>query len=337
MLITYDPSVPGRLKVSKVYNVTYDDAITYAAKKSVELKEGDAIFCLPDTSIPRFKLQGIYEKYGFNSVKNIKAADYIFIGQKSTSNSLKALSTKQVTYTRCYLIPDIKTVNAFKHAFDPASPAYAPEAVRDMIANHLSEFVISEDDANSYRLYIHQETGKYPWFRYSYIRENFISLPEPSLYSKLRSEEHLLQVVSSESIVITDQKFEELQRMFDSGIDYNIVLAMEIMANSNYNESIINNYFLILDNAHRIRRLKEATHKNFKALLTFFNLDLSSIGGRFTVNKLEQLTTLLKDYGMFTESSMQRMLEKFSSDNAVFRGVYYNAEIRPNEGLTYDD
>ena len=337
LVIAYDPSVQGRLKVSRQYMVSHNDAVDYAFHKSVELKSEDKIFCLPDTTIPRFKLQGLYEKYGFRSVKNINDANYIFIGPKSKGKSNNLISSKQVTYERYYIIENIQAAYMFQYAFDPANVIYAPDAVNEIMDNHSAVFVMSESDASVYREYVYKETGHYVWFRYSFSRENFISLPEPSLYSKLRSEEHLLNLLSSESIVITDQKFEELQRMFDSNVDENIILAMEIMANSNYHESILNNYFLLNKNSYKIRRLKEANHKNFKSLLNFFNLELSQIGGRFSNYRLESLTSFLKDYGKFTEEAMYRMLQEYAYDNSDFRGTYYNAVIRPNEDLTYDE
>lgn len=337
MLISYDPSVKGRLRVSRVYVVTHNDAVSYAASKTVELKPDDNIYCLPDVSIPRFKLQGPSEKHGFKVVKNIDKADYIFIGPRSKGKSLSNLSNKQVEYSRCYVMPDIASARIFSNAVDPASPIYAPDFVNCICDNPKIEYIMNERDASEYRQYIYDETQSYIWFRYNYTRENFISLAQPSLYNKLRSENHLTQLISDQSIVITNQKYEELQRMFNSDSDDNIVLAMEIMANSNYPESILNNYFLLHQNSYKIRRSRASTHKNFKSLLNFFNTELSYLTGSFSTSKLEGLTEVLIRHNKFTQEARDRMLEMFISSNYTFRGKYYNNEMRPNEDLKYDE
>ena len=337
-LITYDPKIQGCLRVNLVYNVKYNDAVSYAKSKKLEVKEGDKLFYLPDLTISRFKLKDAESKYNFKSIRDIEQADYIIIGQNTSNNSLKSLTTKQIKYERICSLPDKINSRIFSIAcFEKTSPVYSQHLVDNFERYPDLEFIMYEQDIQDYRDYLQRTTGKYFWYKYMVLIQNYLTLPNPSLYSKLRYQEDILSTINQDSIIITDEKAEELDRMFKSNQNDNIVLAMEIMSNSNYEESIVNNYLLLIKHRWTINSRPEGHHKNFKGLLDYYGHQLHNIPSKLGFRNVENLCNMLKKYGKLTKESVHKVLQEYANVNHRERGDYCNNELRPNEGIEYDE
>jgi len=124
--------------------------------------------------------------------------------------------------------------------------------------------------------------------------------------------------------------------MFNSSDDSNIVLAMEIMANSNYEESIINNYKLLKENLNKIGRQKESSHRNFQSLLMFYGLDLRHMTQRIKEKDVDQIADMLKDYQKLTREAMKTLLLWYANDNNQFVGKYCNSVLVANTDVEFD-
>jgi len=334
--VVHDPSRRGGLRIERVYNVSHADAVTYAKSRSLEVQPGTVLFYLPNVGITRFKLKAFTDKVGVTSTKTIDKADYIIINDGEKSRSMKSLSTQQVQYTRFIMQREDQEMRLWREVLDPSSAVYDPEFIRELNESKGLEIIISEDDADKESKFIHDRTGKYVWWHYGYVERNFISLPHPSLYSKLRHQDEISHLVNQDAIIITDEKRVELQRMFDSKEEDNIVLAMEIMANSNYEESILNNYLLIVTNSHRINNRRESGHKNFVSLLAFYGINLKYLSSRITNSNVDEIASMLKEYGKLTEESMQKLLAYYSDQNTQYVGNYCNSMLVPNSDIEYD-
>jgi len=334
--VVHDPSRRGGLRIERVYNVSHEDAVAYAKTRSLEVNPGTVLFYLPNVGITRFKLKAFSEKVGISSTKTIDKADYIIINDGEKSRSMKSLSTQQVQYTRyCIQRPD-ENMRLWQEVLDPSSKVYDPEFVRELNEAKGLEIIISEDDGDKQATFIHDQTGRYVWWHYGYIEKNFISLPHPSLYSKLRHQDDISYLVNQDAIIITDEKRVELQRMFDSQQEDNIILAMEIMANSNYEESILNNYLLIVTNSLKINNQRESGHKNFVSLLAFYGINLKYMSSRITNSNVDEIASMLKEYGQLTEESMQKLLAYYAGQHTQYVGNYCNSLLVPNSDIEYD-
>ena len=334
--VIHDPSRNGGLRIERVYNVSHEDAAAYARTRSLEVNPGTVLFYLPNVGITRFKLKAFAEKVGISSTKTIDKADYIIINDGEKRKSMKSMSTQQVEYTRYLIKRDADEMRLWQDVLNPNSDMYDPEFVQELDEVKGLEIIISEDDADKQATFIHNKTGRYVWYHYGYNEKNFISLPHPSLYSKLRHQDDISHLVNQDAIIITDEKRVELQRMFDSKQEDNIVLAMEIMANSNYEESILNNYLLIVTNAQRINNQKESGHKNFVSLLAFYGINLKYLGSRISNSNVDEVASMLKEYGKLTEESMQKLLAYYADHNTQYTGNYCNSLLVPNSDIEYD-
>jgi hypothetical protein len=334
--IYYDPTKPGGLSAERVYNVKHDDAVAYTRTRSLDLQPGAVLFYLPNVTVTRFKIKAFSDKFGVSTTKQADKADYIIINDGEKSKTMRSLSNQQVQYTRYFILNEPKEYRLIQYVADPKSKIYDPEFIQVLDESKGLEMIMSDQDAEKHKEYIHQQTGQYVWYHYGYTEKNFISLSNPSLYSKLRHQDDITPLINQDAIIITDEKRVELQRMFDSMQNDNIVLAMEIMANSNYEESILNNYLLIVTNTHKINNQRESGHKNFVALLAFYGINLKYMSSRITNSGVDEISGMLKEYGQLTEENMQKLLAYYAEQNNQYVGNYCNSKLVPNSDIEYD-
>jgi predicted transcriptional regulator len=76
-----------------------------------------------------------------------------------------------------------------------------------------------------------------------------------------------------DAVVINEEVFDQLSSMFKSSDADNHVLAMEIMANSNYTESLLYLEMLFHEYHNIMRHNHTRGHVNFKSLLSYLNKD----------------------------------------------------------------
>lgn len=343
MELIYDPSQPAGLRLEKVYNVKLDDAIAYAkSREAISLKKGDVIYFTPLVKTVRFKLKALCDKLEIKGTNKIETADYIFVNDVDKYNSYKSSSNKQIQFPRYFVLRSGSYKNNFIECIDGSSKIpsvgdrlYDPKLSEELYSTPF-EVIINEENYDLWHNFYREKTERWAWIGYAFDKINFVSLPNPSLLSKLRHEDQLTSLINEDAIIITDEKYEELKRMFASNDEENIVLAMEIMANSNYEESILNNYLLLVQNSYLLYRLRESNHKNFQSLLNFYGLNLRSMTRRISNKDVDEIADFLKCHGKFTKEAMEKLLHYYRDVNYEYVGKYCNSLLIPNKDIEYD-
>ena len=335
MELIYDPSQPAGFRLEKVYNVKLDDAIEYAkSREAISLKKGDVVYFTPLVKTIRFKLKALCNKLEIKGTNKMETADYIFINDADRYTSHKASSNKQIQFPRHYVLRSSSSKNHFFEYINGSKQTSLHDPhLCEQLDNTPFDVIITEENFDRWSEFYREKIERYPWIGYAFDKTNFVSLSNPSLFSKLRHEEQLISLINEDAIIITDEKYEELKRMFDSNYDDNAILAMEIMANSNYEESILNNYLLLVENSYRLYRLKESSHKNFQSLLNFYDLNLRHMSRRITNSQVDQMADFLKKYGKFTKEAMEKLLHYYRDMNHEYVGKYCNSLLIPNKVL----
>ena len=339
VVLKYDPSRKCGLSIQLEYNVNYQDAVVESKKRPLELKPGDVLFYAPDLSIPRFKLKSITEQLGVSATRDSEKADYIIINTYKKHVSMQNLSTQQVQFVHCQQLIDPAEHRNFISTIENESECYDQEFI-ELYRKYVSmgyEFIISSEDCNSVQKYHNNKTGKYHWYAYGLNEINILYLKSPKLLSKLRSQDSLTPLVNQDSIIVTDEKFKDLDRMLKSRDEDNVIIAMEIMANSNYDESILNNYLLLTSNIRRISELRESGHKNFKGFVEYYGLDIKHIRSNISNTDVDFIITFLKNKGKLTQESMNKVLAYYADTHHQFVGKYCNSILVPNNDVEYDD
>jgi len=80
-----------------------------------------------------------------------------------------------------------------------------------------------------------------------------------------------------DAVTITPEVYQQLVKMFQSSDQDNHIMAMEIMANSNYIDSALYLLILLERYAHRISDCHTKNHVNFKSMVSYFNLAVKEI------------------------------------------------------------
>ena len=106
--------------------------------------------------------------------------------------------------------------------------------------------------------------------------------------------------------------------MFDSSDTDNHVLAMEIMANSKYEDSILYLLMLISQNSYKINNSNTRNHVNFKSMLTYFGWQPRDVSHVNTDNIVE----MIDNKGLLTVDMIKRLYQEYSED--IIRNIYYD-------------
>ena len=112
-------------------------------------------------------------------------------------------------------------------------------------------------------------------------------------------EKEILNVLNEGNITIDEDKYKELRSFGQTGEKENQILMMELMSNSDFDESVMYLLFLLKEFGNEISKYKEVKHVNFKSLLSFLNLtsnDIKNIG-------LGDMTRALKTRKKFTKAN----------------------------------
>lgn len=335
IILSFNADSPFGLDVKEEYMVEHKDAVIYAMKQPFELKDGDSYCFLPDVSIPRFKIKSMCDKYNVKSTRSSETADYIFIGSLG-SKSTSGMSTQEVTYDTYWKMNSPQNNAMFEELILNFPESFTVTHIDLLNKSKMFDILIKESDIGHLQEWLQQKLGKWKWLLYGYIPKKFVSLKSPKLYSKLRFQDDILSSINADSIIITDEKRKELQAMFDTKDNDNIILAMEIMANSNYEESILNNYFLLLDNLHKISNQQSSSHRNFQGFLVFYGVDLRRTPGTINTQGTDDIANLLKEYSKLTKENMEKLLHYFAEKNNQFIGNFCNNVLVPNSEVEYD-
>jgi hypothetical protein len=270
-----------------------------------DFQKGDKIYFAPGVNIPRVKMKNIYNEFGVRSVRDIDQADKVFVGAKT----IDEMSTSYWYYT-------VKT-EAFKKFIDSLTvgthiDGYDSQKITDSLEHYTNEYVLI-DSWSEIRL-----LKDFPCIpghiepadvissdSFYYFTADGAKLYEELITKPLYHEDSLLKYINgTDAVVIDEQMFGTLCDMFSSGDTDNTVLAMEIMANSNYLESLVYLLFLFEDHGHKISDQRSRNHVNFKGLTSYLNIHAGSI-------TQDMVCKILIEKGAVTKENMNLVLKRF--------------------------
>lgn len=146
------------------------------------------------------------------------------------------------------------------------------------------------------------------------------------LYDKVKNTKHihescLLEILNGPNAVVIDtEMYEQLKQMFESSDNDNHILAMEIMANCKYKESILHLEMLFFLYADAIYSKSSRNHVNFKSLLSYLektysmhttlDIIIKSLKEKDVLNK-DKVDVLLKELGHFITSEIETRYKLF--------------------------
>tara|TARA_R100000951_G_scaffold72180_2_gene60893 strand:+ start:695 stop:1792 length:1098 start_codon:yes stop_codon:yes gene_type:complete len=275
----------NKIKIKIVDGFTADktNKVVTVSKGWQPLDNGkDKLFFFPGCSVPRFKVR---EHFACTIKPSSATAAFI-----SAENLMGSGSTFDC-YEDLYPI-DLKTVIDMTKTLMDQSKA---KVLQSFIANQPIEQVFLtrklwkeanwnsrffDDDYTIDSFMRKSEHGMGRWsfkFHQKKAQYRLLGINHKSglkdLPCEVYLEDEILQVLNKDNFVIDAEKYEELKAFGDTKDKENLVLMMELMANSDFEKSFIYLLFLIKEFQKEIVQLKESSHVNFKSLLSYLGID----------------------------------------------------------------
>jgi len=273
--------------------------------------KGDKYYFLDKVNIPRVKLKDFHEANGTRTVRDVNQASHIFIGDKTVE-----LWTHYFYRYEVATVVFKKFIELHENCFDKMELENIRQALdcytEDVILLHNGGARLIEDvSCPNYQAFITDpcvDTDgicSYATTTY-FIKNDYLVAYNEVKDSTLKHESCLSSVLNGTNAAIIDEEmFDRLAAMFDSNDKDNHVLAMEIMANSQYDKSIYYIEILFKNYNMQMYDTPSKRHVNFKSLLTYvgkqgyFNTRLDDVVKSLIDKKVlqhEMLTDLMHRY-----------------------------------------
>jgi hypothetical protein len=340
-----------KIDTNDLYNLSKDSFIIHLdtiygvnrkdfspTESTVTFVPGDKIYFLPGVNIPRVKLKDIVLDYNIKIVRDINQATKVFTG----ANTYNKISDRNWSYTF-----DIKLLNKFLKVLKDTDllDGYIEQKIDLMLQNPGYIKIIT--DYNTRRilqnseLNLYQTTESFDLARE--FNENYQSYYDNTIDPdyvetidylssqnlKLYDEKSLLDIINGDdALIINEDTYEKLSNMFKSSDDDNHTVAMEIMSNSNYKESLFFIELLFYNFSHKMKDNKAKNHVNFKSLVTYLNKDL-----RYLNTSVDDILQSLVNKKVINEEYLDKILKMFEdsiiNSNRFFlvKSVTINTDI----------
>ena len=265
--------------------------------------KGDKIYFLPGVNVPRVKFKNVCVEYGIKTIRDIEQANVIFGSKKSIND----ITTSTWTY-KCKTEDFKALIKLYESEIDDHNLEKIETAL---------EFYDNEYVAIDYNLY-DWIINKLPEIkidsryseRLSMVKEEYVDLYNSLQTKEILDESTVINVLNGEDAAEIDKlMFEHLSDMFQSSDTDNHVLAMEIMANSKYVESLIYLELLFYRFAHKISDRHTKNHVNFKSLISYLAKDKS-----YLATDIDDIAKSLVNKDQFTTDKLEIIMEYLSND-----------------------
>jgi hypothetical protein len=141
---------------------------------------------------------------------------------------------------------------------------------------------------------------------YYYIDDEWKQLIDSCQNKAVYEEAELLAMINGDdAVTITNEIYTQLREMFKSSDQDNHIMAMEIMANSNYVESALYLLMLLEEYGDKIANCHTKNHVNFKSMVSYFSLRVRDVDCLDPDDVSKKLTAL----GLLTTDWLNILLE----------------------------
>jgi len=270
--------------------------------------KGDMIYLLPGVNIPRVKLKDLALSLGIRVVRDPAKANIIFAGRNSIAKITSSRWTYKVNST--YALERIKELCNDDFYIQNLETAIASTGETDIFGDYNDIYnILAKGSRNDY-------TSSYIYTVDPDYSEMYNTVKNKIIYSET---ELLNNINGDDSTTINEEVFQQLKNMFDSSDSDNHVLAMEIMANSKYEDSVLYLLMLISENAYKINNSNTRNHVNFKSMLSYFNWQPRDVNH---INTDDIVQIIDKKKGLLTVDMIKRLYQEYGED--IVRNIYYD-------------
>jgi hypothetical protein len=284
-----------------------DSFDTFVNSKGYVPTKGDTIYLLPGVNIPRMKLKDLALNLGIRVVRDPAKATVVFSGKSSVG---------KLTTSTWYYFADANTI--LENVNKLCNDDYYIEKLETAIASTGSERVCSNwSDMRNTLCNGNMDIYESQYFygiEPDYL-DTYNAIQGKSIYCE---SELITNINGDDSTVIDYEVYQQLKSMFQSSDDDNHVLAMEIMANSHYEKSVLYLLMLISDFSNIISNTHTRNHVNFKSMLAYFNWVPRQVGSQ----DADDIIKIIDGKGLLTLDMIKVLYKEYTGD--IHRNIAYD-------------
>lgn len=292
-----------------------DSVSTFVNSKGYVPAKGDTIYLLPGVNIPRMKLKDLALNLGIRVVRDPDKATVVFSGKSSVGK----LTTSNWYYfaDANTILENIKKLCGDQYYIDKLETAITGTGATKICSNwsDMRNTLCNGDMGIYVNQYVYGIEPEY--------QEIYDAIQGKPIYCE---SELLTNINGDDSTVIDYAVYQQLKSMFESTDDDNHILAMEIMANSHYENSILYLLMLISDFSGVISNTHTRNHVNFKSMLAYFNWvprQVSHMGA-------DNIIKIIDEKGLLTLDMIKTLYGEYSYNihrNIVYDNVFEIKEV----------
>lgn len=303
----------------------------------------DKIYFMKGCTVPRIKLKDLAVKYKIRTTTDLSAATVV-VGSDRAGDKLFSSTWMHLIHPKVF----IATLDALEEVCDDFDNYYRskaeqclegfdldtleyvavdwhtknicnphnnsngplPKKILDKLGLTIDQYAASEYAKIS-------RNSEYLWT----ISDGNLETWEEVKTKNVIEQNALLEVVNGDDAVLIDlETYQNLRNMFNSSDSDNHVMAMEIMANSNYLESLLYLEMLFFHHNHQIESSRTKNHVNFKSLKNYLGRGSSS--SRHIDGVIENLMS----FGKCDEYALEFIME---DQKGYFAQNGYSRYIQP--------
>lgn len=271
--------------------------------------KGDKLYFLPGVNIPRVKLKDLSLQHGIKTVRDIDQATHVFVGKNTKDKIVNGhwYYTINTSAVRAILNdPDLVMDDYYKENLNQALEFYTEPIV---IVDYHSANELRNSELPFVKRYMIGNLSRSSTVFYS-VDDDYKDLFPGILNLELYDESKLLKHINGDDAATIDATmFLQICDMFKSSDGDNHVLAMEIMANCNYIDSLLYLEMLFKDHADKMYNCHTKNHVNFKSLLSFLGKSKSNMG-----TNVDDIMKSLIHKGVLDTDKIDVLMEHYSNE-----------------------
>lgn len=231
-------------------------------------QKGDKIFFLPGCDVPRFKVKQFCETYDVSLVKYVEKANIKFVGPDAIKDMLTSIHF--ATYSK-------EDIHSYLTKSFMGDPLY--QGLLTAIENQTSAYVLLNWQVKD--LFVKKTLGlPFNYIQIADVDSPRVRFKDEQTYQKflniystagVYNQNEILRRINTGGVMGSEQ-YISIQRMLNSTDKDNLKLAMEAMANCDYEKSCVYLLLLIAEFGDKMYQSPTRNHVNFKSLLKFFEI-----------------------------------------------------------------
>lgn len=305
-----DSTINFSLSITNDYSI--NDLII--ENKDLNVRPGDSLYFAPKVSVPRVKVKNLTIDYGAKVTRDISKADIIIIPENFENILFESNYKYLVDKEQLLLYLD----------YDKRIDYHSLAKLNDVLDTHSNvEFVA--DWSNFSQLKNLANVSSFVFNSHSVVitgvSDFYSSIYEDLKGKTLHKESQILKFINGDDALIINGKiFEQLTAMFKSSDNDNHTIAMEMMSNCNYVDSLFYLELLFKDFSYIIKENYARNHVNFKSLCRF----LSKSNDRYMHTDFDDIINSLIKHDKLSEEYLNILINKFIDDIYYVKSEYFN-------------